>query len=95
MKTLSPWSSIVLGLADMARGTRHALSHSVPFDDRVIHPSFISELSFSSADIPSRLTPVLQQEAGTSRSTIPSMVISGSVIRALAPPLHSRSATSV
>ena len=52
------------------------------FGDKTINPLFIVKLNRSSADIPSRPVPVTQQEAGTLRNTVPSMVISDSVIRA-------------
>src|SRR5205807_1333684 len=56
-------------------------NHIQFFGDRDSHPSIISMSSFLSADIPNRLMSE-QQEAETSRSTIPSMVTSGSVIGA-------------
>jgi hypothetical protein len=51
--------------------------------DKNIHPPSILKMSRSSADIPSRLSPVTQQEARTSRNTNPSTVTSGSVKSAL------------
>ena len=53
------------------------------FGDKTINPLFVVKLNRSSADIPSMLSPVTQQEAATLRSTFPSMVISDSVIGAV------------